>query len=257
MPLGSVNTNGNPQSGQHANTGSNSLYGQQSNRRANRGSVASSASNRGAVSLDRQPEERLSQEASIDVLSLRLQSTTPESREEEFGQLDAVTLKKLFDSSDWCKDKIQKSANAQETLLAASIERDRSEPSGSGRTCYYCYEKHGEDRFGKDQPAYAVLKANGNYRPFNKKRKYPESVNIEPLRQFCVDCGVRLHFYRRYRRFDSETGAVWWACRCRVLRPVLDDEDEPCPDCNCVCPLRNPDEEDDTFESDESDGSDP
>ncbi|KAF4479026.1 hypothetical protein CGGC5_v011870 [Colletotrichum fructicola Nara gc5] len=234
MPLGSVNTNGNPQSGQHANTDSNSLYGQQSNRRANRGSVASSASNSGALSLDRQPEEKLSQEALIDVLSLRLQSMTPESREEEFGQLDAVTLKKLFDSSDWYKDKIQKSANAKGTLLAASIERDRSEPSGSGRTCYYCYEK-----------------------PFNKKRKYPESVNIEPLRQFCVDCGLRLHFYRRYRRFDSETGPVWWACRCRVLRPVVDDENEPCPDCNCVCPLRNPDEEDDTFESDESDGSDP
>ncbi|EQB44359.1 hypothetical protein CGLO_16910 [Colletotrichum gloeosporioides Cg-14] len=256
MPSASANVHGNHQSGQYANTGSSPSYEGQSNR----SSMASSASNTGARSLDRQPEERLDQEPSIniDALLQRLQSMTPESREEEFGQLAAAILKNLFDSSHWCKQKIQKSRNATETLLKAIIEHDRSEPSGTGRrACYYCFEMLREDRFGKDQPANAILKANGNYRPFNEKRKYPESTNIEPLRQFCMDCGVRLHFYRRCRRFVSETGAAWWACRCRVLRLVVDDENEPCPDCNCVCPLRNPDEDDDTFESDESDGSDP
>ncbi|KAK2770312.1 hypothetical protein CKAH01_14801 [Colletotrichum kahawae] len=258
IPVASANVHGNHQSGQYANAGPSPSYRGQSKRQANRSSIASSASNTGAGSLDLQPEERLDQQPSVETKVQRLQSMTLEMLEEEFGQLGAATLKDLFDASHWCKDKINKSSNARDKLLGVIGERERSEPSGSGRCgCYYCYEMYGKERFCKEQTAYAILKANGNYKPLNERRKYPESTNIENLRRFCMECGVRLHFYRRYRRFctDSSSGPDWWVCRCRVLRPVVDEE-EPCPDCNCVCPLRNPDEDDDTFESDDSDGSD-
>ncbi|KAF4881697.1 hypothetical protein CGCFRS4_v015297 [Colletotrichum fructicola] len=182
---------------------------------------------------------------------------TPELREEAFGQIDGARLKALFDASPWCKSHINRSRNASDILIVDIIKRDQKQPCGSPLfACYYCFEMYEKDKFSMDQPEHAIRKPNGRYKPFNQKVK-PESTSIEPLRRFCMPCGVRLHLHRRFRRFVSQTGLVWWVCRCWVLRPApVADDGEPCPECDLICPLRNPEEEDATLESDESDESD-